>query len=205
MPSQRSDGPAAGPPTRQPLRLLPNRLDIHRGAWVAPGAVVVGDVALADEVSIWYGCVLRGDLEPIRVGRATNIQDLTLIHVDHDLPAIIGERVTVAHRCVIHGCTIGDGALIGMGAVVLSGARVGNGALVAAGAVVREGFEVPPDSIVAGVPAEVVGEVGDRLRARMKGGILDYLDSARGYRSGRLGGGPHGGEPAGRREEDPQS
>lgn len=193
MASKRSDARAQGAPKRQPLTLLPNRLDLHPRAWIAPGAVVVGDVALAEDVSIWYGCVLRGDLEPVRVGKATNIQDLTLVHVDHDLPAIIGERVTIAHRCVIHGCTIGDDALIGMGAVVLSGARVGAGALVAAGAVVREGFEVPANAVVAGVPARVVGEVDDRLRARMRGGVQDYLDSADGYRNGRLGGGPHGG------------
>ena len=173
--------------------MLPNRLDLHHRAWIAPGAVVVGDVTLAEDVSDWYGCVLRGDLEPIRVGRETNIQDLTLVHVDHDLPVTIGERVTIGHHCVIHGCVVGDDARIGMGAVLLSGARVGRGALVAAGAVVREGFEVPAGAVVAGVPARIRGEVDDRMRQRIAQGVQDYLDSAAGYRAGRLGGGPHGG------------
>jgi carbonic anhydrase/acetyltransferase-like protein (isoleucine patch superfamily) len=173
--------------------LRPNQLDVHPTAWIAPGAVVVGDVTIAAEASIWYGCVLRGDMQPIRVGRATNIQDLTLVHVDHDMPAIIGDRVTVGHHCVIHGCTVEDDALVGMGAVLLNGARVGRGALVAAGAVVREGFEVPPGTVVAGVPAKIRGDVDEQLRERMEGGIEDYLVGARGYRAGRLGGGPHGG------------
>lgn len=174
-----------------PLR--PNRLDLHPSVWIAPGAVVVGDVTIGAEASIWYGCVLRGDMQPIRVGRATNIQDLTLVHVDHEMPAIIGDRVTVGHHCVIHGCIVEDEVLIGMGAVLLNAARVGRGALVAAGAVVREGFEVPPGTVVAGVPAKIRGEVTDDLRARMAGGIEDYLACARGYRAGVLGGGPHGG------------
>jgi carbonic anhydrase/acetyltransferase-like protein (isoleucine patch superfamily) len=174
-----------------PLR--PNRLDVHPSVWIAPGAVVIGDVTIAADASIWYGCVLRGDMQPIRVGSATNIQDLTLVHVDHEMPAIIGDRVTIGHHCVIHGCTVEDDALIGMGAVLLNGARIGRGALVAAGAVVREGFEVPPGSVVAGVPAKIRGEVTHELRARMAGGIEDYLACARGYRAGRLGGGPHGG------------
>lgn len=175
--------------------LLATRLEIDARAWIAPGAVLVGDVTVAADASIWYGCVLRGDLEPIRVGRATNVQDLTVVHVDRGLPAIIGDAVTVGHRCVIHGCVIEDGALIGMGAVLLSGARVGAGALVAAGAVVREGFEVPPGSIAAGIPAEIKGTVNEGLRARILQGVDDYLACAAGYREGRLGGGPRAGRP----------
>jgi carbonic anhydrase/acetyltransferase-like protein (isoleucine patch superfamily) len=173
--------------------LLPNRLEIHPRAWIAPGAVLVGEVAVAEDASIWYGCVLRGDLEPVRVGRATNIQDLTLVHVDRRLPAIIGDRVTIGHRCVIHGCVIEDEALIGMGTVLLSGSRIGRGALVAAGAVVREGFEVPAGGVAAGVPAQIKGRVDETLRARILQGVEDYLACAAGYREGRLGGGPHGG------------
>lgn len=173
--------------------LLPTKLEIHPRAWIAPGAVMVGDVAVAADASIWYGCVLRGDLEPIRVGRATNIQDLTLVHVDRDLPAIIGDSVTVGHHCVIHGCVIEDEALIGMGAVLLSGCRIGRGALVAAGAVVREGFEVPAETIAAGIPAKIKGQVDERLRARILQGVDDYLACAAGYREGRLGDGPYAG------------
>lgn len=184
--------------------LLPTRLDVHSRAWIAPGAVLVGDVSVAEDASVWYGCVLRGDLEPVRVGRATNIQDLTLVHVDRQLPAIIGDNVTVGHRCVIHGCVIEDEALIGMGAVLLSGSRVGSGALVAAGAVVREGFEVPAGAIAAGVPAEIKGRVDDKLRARILQGVDDYLACAAGYREGRLGGGAYGSPaPLVRRDPDP--
>jgi len=172
---------------------LPNRLTLDPTAFVAPGAVLVGEVTLGAGASVWYGCVLRGDLEPVRVGAATNVQDGTVIHVDRGQPATIGERVTLGHRSVIHGCTIGDDALIGMGAVVLSGARIGAGALVAAGALVREGFEVPSGTLAAGVPARVLGPLSDEQRERVAAGVRTYQAAARGYAAGLLGGGPHGG------------
>jgi len=174
--------------------LRPTGLDLHPTSWIAPGSVVVGDVSLGSEASVWYGCVLRGDLEPIRVGARTNIQDLTVVHVDHGLAAEIGDEVTIGHRCIIHGCKIGDGALIGMGAVILSGATIGAGAVVAAGAVVREGFEVPEGTLAAGVPARLKGPVTDSMRDRARDGVETYIRSTAGYREGRLGGGPHGGE-----------
>lgn len=174
----------------------PTRLVIHPTAWVAPGSVLVGDVELAENVSVWYGCVLRGDLEPIGIGRGSNVQDLTVIHVDRSMPVRIGERVTIGHRCVIHGCVVEDEALIGMGAVLLSGCRIGRGALIAAGAVVREGFEVPPEAIASGVPAAIRGRVDDRLRARVREGVDTYIACAAGYREKKLGGGPYAGGPA---------
>lgn len=175
------------------VRLRPNRLDVAPSAFVAPGAVLVGEVSVAEDASIWYGCVLRGDLEPIRVGRASNVQDLTAVHVDRDLPTLIGDGVTIGHRCVIHGCVVEDDSLIGMGAVLLSGSRIGEGALVAAGAVVLEGFHVPPGMVAAGVPARVLGRAGEEHRARIRQGVEDYLACCRGYREGSLGGGPFGG------------
>jgi carbonic anhydrase/acetyltransferase-like protein (isoleucine patch superfamily) len=181
-------------------RLLSTELDIHPESWIAPNAVVVGRASLGRNASVWYGCVLRGDLEPIRIGAETNIQDLTLVHVDKGFPVTIGERVTVGHHCVIHGCQIEDDALIGMGAVLLTGCRVGRGALVAAGAVVLEGFVVPDGAIVAGVPAKVRGEVDANMRARVLQGVDDYLACAEGYRSGLLGGGEHGGRQDGRQK-----
>jgi carbonic anhydrase/acetyltransferase-like protein (isoleucine patch superfamily) len=165
---------------------LRTELNIAPTAWIAPGAVLVGNISVADEASIWYGCVLRGDLEPIRVGTGTNIQDLTLVHVDKGFPVNIGKRVTVGHRCVVHGCEIGDEALIGMGAVLLSGCRVGRGAVVAAGAVVREGFEVPERKIAAGVPAKLRGEVDGQMRDRILDGVDDYLACAAAYRESHL-------------------
>lgn len=174
-------------------KLSPTTLRIDAAAWVAPGVVVVGDVTIGARSSVWYGCVLRGDLEPIEIGSETNIQDLTMVHVDRDLPAVIGDRVTIGHRCVVHGCIVEDEALIGMGSVLLSGCRIGGGALVAAGAVVREGFEVPPGRLAAGVPARVLGGIDESMRKRILGGAATYVESARRYASGELGGGPHDG------------
>ena len=172
---------------------LANALDIAPDAFVAPGAVVVGQVTLGAEASVWYGCVLRGDIEPITIGARTNIQDGTIVHVDDDLPTVVGARVTIGHRSLVHGCEVGDDALIGMGAVILSGAKIGAQALVAAGAVVREGFEVPPRTLVAGVPAKIRGELDDETLERMRLNNEHYIGYARAYREGRLGGGPHGG------------
>lgn len=174
-------GPAEG-------RFLDTRLTLHPESWVAPGAVLVGDVTLDARASVWYGCVLRGDLEPIAIGAETNLQDLTVVHVDRDFPTRIGARVTIGHRAVIHGCTIEDDAVVGMGAVLLSGSRIGRGALVAAGAVVLEGFEVPARAIVAGVPAKIRGEVPPELARRFASGADNYVRLAAAYRLGTIGG-----------------
>jgi carbonic anhydrase/acetyltransferase-like protein (isoleucine patch superfamily) len=154
------------------------------GAWIAPNATLTGRVTIGPYVSIWYGSVVRGDLEPIAIGDETNVQDLSVVHVDHGLPVTIGRRVTIGHRAVIHGCVIGDEAVVGMGAIVLSGSRVGAGALVAAGAVVREGFEIPPGAIAAGVPATIRGEVDAALKARFHDGVTSYLRLAARARDG---------------------
>jgi len=167
-------------------RWHPTRLTVPASAWIAPGVVLAGDVTLGERSSVWFGCVLRGDLEPIRIGRDSNVQDLTVVHVDRGMPVDIGDRVTIGHRAVIHGCTIGDDALIGMGAIVLSGARVGRGAIVAAGAVVREGFEVPEGAVVAGVPARLRGQVDDALRERIHDGAASYVAASAAYRHGRV-------------------
>jgi len=151
------------------------RIEQAPDAWVAPNATLTGRVTLGARPSIWFGCVLRGDLAPITIGDETNVQDLTVVHVDHEMPVVVGRRVTIGHRAVVHGCVIEDDAVIGMGAVLLSGSRVGKGALVAAGAVLREGFEVPAGAIAAGVPAVIRGEVGDALRQRFQEGVASYL------------------------------
>lgn len=160
------------------------RVEIGREAWVAPNATLTGRVTLGALASVWFGCVLRGDLEPISIGAETNVQDLTVVHVDRGYPALVGSRVTIGHRAVIHGCSIDDDAVIGMGAVLLSGSHVGRGALVAAGALVREGFQVPPGAVAAGVPAVIRGEVGPDLRQRFREGLLSYLRLAARYRGG---------------------
>jgi carbonic anhydrase/acetyltransferase-like protein (isoleucine patch superfamily) len=142
--------------------------------WVAADAVLVGDVVLGDDVSVWYGAVLRADINFIRIGARTNIQDGVVVHVDE--PTVVGEEVTVGHGAVLHGCTIGDGALIGMGATVLNKAEVGERAVVAAGAVVPPGMRVPPRTVVAGVPAKVRHQVAEEELARIERGVRNYLE-----------------------------
>lgn len=149
--------------------------EIHERAWVAPGAFVIGDVYLGEGASVWYQCVVRGDVHSIHIGARTNIQDLTMIHVTTDKHATyVGEDVTVGHRAILHGCKVGDRALVGMGAIVLDGAEVGAGSLVGAGALVTPGTVIPPRSVVLGSPGKVVREVTDEE-------YEDFLRSARHY------------------------
>ena len=155
-------------------------------AFIAPGAWVMGDVTLGPRSSVWFGCVLRGDMDRIVVGEATNIQDGSIVHVDTGVPALIGSRVGVGHRAILHGCTIEDECLIGMGSILLNGVRIGTGSVVAAGAVVREGMEVPPGSLLMGVPAKVVRPVDDELRARIRGTWEHYVAEAERHRAGNF-------------------
>ena len=146
------------------------RPQIAEDAFIAPAAVVVGRVRVGARSSVWYGSVLRGDDEEIIIGEDSNMQDLSVMHADPGYPAVLGDRVTVGHRAIVHGATVEDDVLIGMGAIVLNGARIGPGCLVAAGAIVRESAQIPPDSLVAGVPAAVRREVTAAERARMRAG-----------------------------------
>ena len=161
-------------------------MKIDPSAFVAPGAVVLGDVTLAPRASVWYGCVLRGDMAPIVVGEASNVQDGTIVHVDAGKPARIGARVGIGHRAIIHGCTIEDDCLIGMGSVLLNDVVVGTGSVVAAGAVVREGMVIPAGSLVMGVPGRVVRPVDPELRARIRGTWEHYVAEAVRHRAGQF-------------------
>lgn len=134
---------------------------VHAEAWVAPNATLIGQVSLAAGASVWYSATLRAEVEPIEIGAGSNIQDGVTVHVDKDFPARVGARVSVGHNAVLHGCTVGDDCLIGMGAIVLNGAVVGEGSLVAAGAVIPQGMVVPPRSLVAGVPGKVRRELSE--------------------------------------------
>ncbi|BBM89736.1 hypothetical protein COTS27_01443 [Spirochaetota bacterium] len=129
---------------------------LQKAFWVAPSADVIGDVQFSEHVSVWFNSVLRADVNYIRIGAQTNVQDGTIIHVTNNNPCHIGRAVTIGHRAVIHGCTIEDNVLIGMGAIVLTGAIIGKGAVIAAGAVVREGENVAPFTLMGGVPARVL-------------------------------------------------
>ena len=153
-------------------------------AWVADSAQVMGDVALAADTSIWFGAVLRGDTETIRIGRGSNIQDLSVLHADVGMPLTVGEDVTVGHQVMLHGCTIGDGSLIGIGAVVLNGAVIGKGCLVGAGALVTEGKVFPDGSMILGSPAKVVRQLSPEQLEGLRRSAQHYVDNARRFRKG---------------------
>lgn len=141
-----------------------HRPQVDERAWVAPGAVVAGQVSVGAESGLWYTVVVRADLAPVTIGARTNVQDGTVIHADPGFPATIGDGVTIGHRAVVHGCTVEDDVLIGMGAVLMNGVTVGAGSLVAAGAVLTQGTQVPPGSLVAGLPGKVRRELTEAER-----------------------------------------
>lgn len=157
---------------------------VDEGAYVAPGARVVGDVTLEPGSSVWYNAVLRAEVEPIVLGERSNLQDNVSVHVDRGFPVRVGRDVSVGHNAVLHGCTVEDGALVGMGAVVLNGAVIGASSLVAAGAVVPEGAQVPPRSLVAGVPARVRRELTDAEVEGLRVNAEHYVGNAELHRRG---------------------
>lgn len=152
--------------------------------WVAPDAVVIGEVSLGEDVGIWFGAVLRGDQEPIVVGAETNVQELCLFHTDAGFPLTIGRGCTVGHRAILHGCTVGDNCLIGMGATVLNGARIGNDCLIGAGALVPEGREIPPGSLVLGMPGKVIRALSQDEIARNRWSAAHYVANWRRFAAG---------------------
>lgn len=179
-----ADAASGAPPEARPL-LLPFRgcsPRLDETAWVAPGAVVIGDVEVGAHSSVWFGAVVRGDFHWIRIGAGTNLQDHCVVHVTRErFPAEVGDEVTVGHRATVHGCRVEDGALVGIGAVILDGAVVGAEALVAAGALVTPGTRVAPRSLVMGAPARPVRELSaaevDEQRAQSR----SYARDARVY------------------------
>ncbi len=157
---------------------------IDETAFLADPSTVIGDVKIGRQSSVWYGAVIRGDCEAVSIGDRTNVQDLCVIHADPGLPCRIGDDVTIGHAAVVHGATVGDGALIGIRAVVLNGAVVGPGALVAAGAVVTEGTEIPAGHLAVGVPAKVVKELSPEQKERVAQSSLHYVTAAQQYAQG---------------------
>jgi carbonic anhydrase/acetyltransferase-like protein (isoleucine patch superfamily) len=162
-------------------RMVPRIAD---SAWVADSAQVIGNVALDDDVSVWFGVVVRGDTEIIRIGRGSNIQDLSVLHADVGMPLTVGEGVTVGHKVMLHGCTIGDGCLIGIGAVILNGARIGKHCLVGAGSLVTEGKEFPDGSMILGSPARAVRPLTTTQLEDLRHSAQQYVDNARRFRTG---------------------
>lgn len=157
---------------------------VHPSAYVADSAQVIGSVVLAENTSVWFGAVLRGDTETMTVGKGSNIQDLSVLHADVGCPLTIGENVTVGHQVMLHGCTVGDGSLIGIGAVVLNNARIGKHCIVGAGALVTEGKEFPDGSMILGSPAKAVKQLTPEQIAGLQQSALHYQDNARRFRTG---------------------
>ena len=172
---------------------------IDPAAFLVPGAVVVGDVTIGPESSVWFNAVLRGDSAPIRIGRQSNVQDACVLHADAGFPCTLGDRVSLGHGAIVHGATVEDDCLIGMRAVVMTGARIGRGSIVAVGSVVTEGMEVPPGSVVMGQPAKVKRQATERDLARIRHAAEHYVAAAKVYRGGEAsasGSGKRQAEPA---------
>ncbi|MGD9772791.1 gamma carbonic anhydrase family protein [Diaphorobacter sp.] len=157
---------------------------VAASAWVADSAQVIGDVQLAGDASVWFGTVVRGDTARIRIGAGTNVQDASVLHADLGQPLVIGERVTVGHQVMLHGCTIGDESLIGIGAIVLNGARIGRNCLVGAGALVTEGKEFPDGSMILGSPARVVRQLTPEQIEGLRRSAQHYIDNAHRFKAG---------------------
>ncbi|MGL4188941.1 MAG: gamma carbonic anhydrase family protein [Sphaerotilus sulfidivorans] len=157
---------------------------IHETAHIADSADVIGQVEMAENSSVWYGVVVRADTDRIRIGRGSNIQDNSVLHTDAGIELVIGENVTVGHQCMLHGCSIGDGSLIGIGAIVLNRARIGRHCIVGAGALVTEGKEFPDYAMILGSPAKVVKTLTPEEAERFQHGAAHYVDNARRHRDG---------------------
>ena len=158
--------------------------ELAGSAWVADSAQVIGRVALAQDVSVWFGTVVRGDTETIRIGRGSNIQDGSVMHADVGRPIVVGNHVTVGHKVMLHGCTIGDESLIGIGAVVLNGAKIGRNCLVGAGALVTEGKEFPDGSMIIGSPAKAVRQLTPEQMEGVRWSARHYVANARRFQAG---------------------
>ena len=157
---------------------------LGKGAWVADSAQVIGTVELGANASVWFGVVIRGDTEKIRIGRNTNIQDGSVLHADEGVPLVLGDNVSVGHQVMLHGCTIGDGSLIGIQAVVLNNAKIGRNCIVGAGSVVTEGKEFPDNSLIFGSPARLVRTIDDAGLDMLRHIAEHYVENADRYRNG---------------------
>ena len=157
---------------------------LAEGTWVADSAQIIGNVKLGENASVWFGAVLRGDTEPITIGRNSNVQDLSVLHTDVDCPLTIGDNVTIGHQVMLHGCTIGDNTLIGIQAVVLNRAKIGRNSIVGAGAVVTEGKEFPDNSLIVGAPAKAIRLLDDAATAKLLQSAQHYVENSRRFARG---------------------
>ncbi|MEQ8896698.1 MAG: gamma carbonic anhydrase family protein [Roseovarius sp.] len=152
--------------------------------WVAPDANLIGKVILEEGASVWFCATLRGDNEPITIGRGSNVQENCVLHTDMGFPLTVGENCTIGHKVMLHGCTLGNNTLIGMGATILNGAKIGNNCLIGAGALITEGKEIPDGSLVMGAPGKVVRQLDDKALASLEFSALHYQENMRRYRDG---------------------
>lgn len=152
--------------------------------WIAPTASVMGNVVLEQNASVWWGAVVRGDNDPITIGRGSNIQDGSVLHTDAGIPLTIGANVTVGHMVMLHGCSIGDGSLIGIGSIILNGAKIGKNCLIGAGALITEGKEIPDNSMVVGAPGKIIREVSEHQAMILQASALHYVENWKRYRAG---------------------
>lgn len=159
-------------------------LDDPGSIWIAPDASIIGNVSIGSDVGVWFGCVLRGDNEKIEIGARTNVQEHTIMHTDPGFPLTIGQGCTIGHRALLHGCTIGDNSLVGMGAIILNGARIGANSLVGAGALVTEGKTFPDGSLIMGSPARAVRELDAASIERLKLSATLYVANQQRFRKG---------------------
>lgn len=158
--------------------------DLHPDTWVAPDANLIGKVTLGQGASVWFGATLRGDNEHITVGAGSNIQENCVLHTDMGYPLTIGENCTIGHKAILHGCVIGDGTLIGMGATILNGVKIGSGCLIGAGALITEGKEIPDGSLVMGAPGRVMRILDAGARAKLQSSAASYRANMRRFRAG---------------------
>lgn len=158
--------------------------DFPDSVWIAPNASVIGDVQMGENASVWFGVVIRCDNEPIKIGRDTNIQDNSVLHSDPGKPLVIGEGVTVGHKAMLHGCTIGDNSLVGIGATVLNGAIIGKNCIIGAHALITEGKVIPDGSLVVGAPGVVKKQLGEGAIAKLKLSAAHYVHNARRFKKG---------------------
>ena len=156
---------------------------IHPDCYVAPTADIIGNVSIDKDSSVWFGCVIRSDLEKITIGQGTSVQDNCTLHADQGLPCEIGDHVTIGHNAVVHGCQIGDNTVIGMHSTILNGAKIGKGCLIAAGAVVKENAQIPDRSLVVGVPGKVIRTLDEAAEEKQLANALEYVELSKNYKA----------------------
>ncbi|MBU3035360.1 gamma carbonic anhydrase family protein [Tritonibacter mobilis] len=160
-----------------------HRPQIHADTWVAPDANLIGKVVLEEGASVWFGVTIRADHEEIRIGRGSNVQENVVMHIDAGYPLTIGENCTIGHKVMLHGCTIGENSLIGMGATILNGAKIGKNCLIGAGALITENKDIPDNSLVMGAPGKVVREVDEALAAKLTASAVHYQENMRRFKA----------------------